>query len=128
VTEILRLPGGGTTVTVVLAGEDTDGVMSLLEVELQPGSGAGPHRHTKEDETIYVIEGRLRVLDRELQAGEAIRLPKGLAHSFANESDEPVRALFACVPGGLERFFRALLTGDDAAISVAVAEGGLEFG
>ena len=75
-----------------------------------------------------MIAGRLRVHDRELGAGEAIRLPKGLSHSFANESDEPALALFACVPGGLEQFFRALETGDDAAIAAAVEDAGLEFG
>ena len=121
---MLQLPGGGTAVTVALASDE----ITLLEVELQPGSGAGPHRHTREDETIYVIQGRLRVQDRELAAGEAVRLPKGISHSFANESVEPTRVLFACVPGGLERFFRALLTGDDAAIAAAVEDAGLEFG
>ncbi len=126
-TELLVLPGGGTRVGVVLSADDTDGALTLLEVELDPSSGAGPHRHTKEDETIYVLSGTLRVGERALAVGEAIHLPRGVTHSFVNDSDEVARALFVCVPGGLERFFRAVVTGDDAAIAAAVAEAGLEF-
>ena len=126
-TELLVLPGGGTRVGVVLSEEDTGGALTLLEVELDPGSGAGPHRHTKEDETIYVLAGALRVGDRALAPGEAIHLPRGVTHSFLNDGTDVTRVLFVCVPGGLERFFRAVVSGDDAVIAAAVAEAGLEF-
>ena len=118
--ETFRLDG--TTVRVVLSAEDTSGGLTLLEVELAPGSGAGRHRHTKEDETIAVVAGRLTVSGVELGAGEAIHLPKGLAHDFANEGSEPVRALVFCVPGGLERFFRAVVAGDEATIAASGVE------
>jgi quercetin dioxygenase-like cupin family protein len=127
VTELLVLPGGGTRIGVVLSAEDTGGALTLLDVELEPGSGAGPHRHTKEDETIYLLSGSLRVGDRTLAPGEAAHLPRGVMHSFANEGQEVAKVLFVCVPGGLERFFRAVVSGDDATIAAAVADAGLEF-
>ena len=115
--ETFRLDG--TTVRVVLAAEDTSGGLTLLEVELAPGSGATRHRHTKEDETIAVVSGRLTVSERELGPGEAVHLPRGLAHDFRNDGPEPVRAFFFCVPGGLERFFRAVVAGDEAGIAAS---------
>jgi quercetin dioxygenase-like cupin family protein len=119
---------GGTTVRVVTATEPA----TVLEVTLEAGSGAGPHTHTREEETIAVLDGRLLVDDgtrRELGAGEAHVLPRGLRHSFANESDAPVRALFFCAPGGLERFFRDVAAADtDEAVAAAAARAGLRFG
>lgn len=125
-TETLRL-SGGTTVTVLLAAEQTNGTLSLLELELEPGAGAGPHRHTREDETIVVLRGALRVFDVTLRSGEVIHLPRGVTHSFANEGPELVRALFVCTPGGLERFFRAAVSGNQETIDAAIREAGLEF-
>jgi quercetin dioxygenase-like cupin family protein len=119
---------GPTRVRVVVA----DGAATLLELELQPGAGAGFHTHTREDETIAVLAGRLTVDDgsrRELGVGEAIVLPRGTRHAFANQGDEPARAHVFCSPGGLERFFRevAAATGD-ADAAAAGERAGLVFG
>lgn len=116
--EQFRFDETGTVVAVVVA-EDA---LTVLEVELQPGAGAGRHRHTKEDETIVVLEGELTVSGERLESGQAVHLPKGLAHEFRNDGDEVVRALFICVPGGLERFFRALAVGDGAGAAAAGVE------
>ena len=126
--EVLRLPGGGTTVTVLLGGDETEGRLTLLEVALEPGNGAGNHRHTQEDETIVPLDGPLRIDDRTYAPGEPAFLPRGVMHSFRNDGDGPVRALFICTPAGLERFFRAIVTGGDAAVARAVVDAGLEFG
>ena len=110
--EAYWLPGGGTTVAVKLAGEATGGTFSLLEVRLAPGSGAGPHRHTKESETIVVLAGELVVgvgaREEVLGPGGTILVPRDVMHTFANRTAETTRALFFCVPSGLEAFFRAI--------------------
>ena len=119
---------GGTTVRVVTTVERA----TVLEVTLEPGSGASPHTHTREDETIAVLDGLLVVDDgarRELAAGEAHVLPRGVRHSFANETDAPVRALFFCAPGGLDRFFRDVAAADsDGDVAAAAERAGLRFG
>jgi quercetin dioxygenase-like cupin family protein len=105
VTEIFDL--GGTTVRVVTAREEA----TLLEVTLEPDSGAGPHTHALEAETIAVLDGSLVVDDgerHELGPGDVLVLPRGVRHAFANEGGETVRAHFFSSPGGLERFFREL--------------------
>ena len=120
--------GGGTTVRLLVAAEP----VTLLGVELEPRAAAGPHTHTREDETIAVVAGELVVDDgtrRTLRPGEAIFLARGVRHSFVNEASEPVRAHFCCTPGGLERFFRdvAAATGD-ADVAAAAERAGVVFG
>jgi quercetin dioxygenase-like cupin family protein len=121
-TEVFDL--GSTVLRVLVATE----AATVLDGELAPGAGAPFHRHTLEDETIVVLEGELLVDDGSrstLGPGSAYRLPRGTRHAFVNEGDSTVRALFVCVPGGLENFFRALANG--APPAAAAAEAGLEF-
>jgi quercetin dioxygenase-like cupin family protein len=113
--------GGGTTVRIVAARDEA----TLLELALEPGAGAGPHTHTQEDETIAVLAGRLLVDDgarHDLGPGNAIVLPRGVRHAFANEGDETVRAHVFCSPGGLECFFREVTAAQSAADVAAAAE------
>ncbi len=50
----------GVMVTVKVKAEDTGGAYSVFEDLIPPSAGPVPHTHTKEDETIFVIEGELR--------------------------------------------------------------------
>jgi mannose-6-phosphate isomerase-like protein (cupin superfamily) len=69
-----------------------------------PGGPAGPprfiapfHLHRKDDEAWYVLEGCLRVLvgdqEVEAQAGSAVFVPRGTAHTYWNPSPKPARYL-----------------------------------
>lgn len=122
------LSRGGTTVRLLVAEPST----TLLELELEPGSGAGPHVHTREDETIAVVAGRLAVDDgavHELLVGDTVFLRRGVRHSFANDGGETVRAYVFCTPGGLERFFGAVARAEsDADVAAAAERAGLAFG
>jgi quercetin dioxygenase-like cupin family protein len=123
VSEVFDL--GPTRLRVVAA---TDAA-TVLEGELQPGGGSTWHTHTIEDETIVVVEGMLVVNDgerRELEAGDAHVLARGVRHAFANETEALTRVYFVCTPGGLERFFRELVSGVPA--DEAAERAGLEFG
>jgi len=123
VSEVFDL--GPTRLRVVAATDEA----TVLEGELQPGGGSTWHTHTLEEETILVVEGTLVVNDgerREVGAGDAHVLRRGVRHAFANETEGLTRVYFVCTPGGLERFFRDLVSGvpaDDAA-----KRAGLEFG
>jgi uncharacterized cupin superfamily protein len=58
-----------------------------------------PHAHSRDEEFVYVVEGRPSLwLDGdlvELGTGDAVAFPSGtgIAHSFLNNSDAPVRLL-----------------------------------
>ena len=63
-----------------------------------------PHTHPDQDEYIYVLEGRIDlILDGATQsatAGDLVRMPRGIAHAFFNNSGKPVKALFWAAPAG----------------------------
>ncbi|MDX2150130.1 MAG: cupin domain-containing protein [Bryobacteraceae bacterium] len=88
----------------------TGAEVSLLELELRPGCEPPPHRHTREDEAFYVLDGALDVFagnQRFLaRRGDCIFLPKNLPHAFAVRSPQ-ARVLLLVSPPGFEN----LLTG-----------------
>ena len=86
---------------------------SLVEHPMSPRVLAAPlHRHTREDEYSYVIEGRIGAqLGAEVvygKKGDLIFKPRNQWHTFWNASDEPARILEIISPAGFEEFFREL--------------------
>ena len=97
-----------TRMTVLASAATTDGAMGLIDAVLPPGFSPPLHVHSREDESMYVIEGSVRFQvggqDLEAGVGSFVFLPRGVPHSFVVEGDQPARILeFAC-PGGFERF------------------------
>ena len=81
---------------------------------MSPRALAAPlHRHTREDEYSYVLEGRVGALlgDEVLVAGpgDLIFKPRNQWHTFWNAGDEPARILEIISPAGFERFFDELV-------------------
>jgi quercetin dioxygenase-like cupin family protein len=109
----------GRTDRFMIDGADTGGRLSVVEHTLAPHVLAGPlHRHTREDEYSYVLEGRLAALlgEEEIvaEAGTLVFKPRDQWHTFWNPGDEPTRILELICPAGLEDLFRELGTmGDD---------------
>lgn len=101
-----RGTGGGPWRTRV-RGADTGGLLIIGDAHMLAMS-AGPslHVHTHEDEASYVVEGVLTVVlgdERfEVPAGGIAWLPRGVPHTFANLTPEPVRVVGMAVPAGLE--------------------------
>ena len=84
-----------------------DGTISVLEQWHVAGYSPPTHRHTREDQTLYVIAGsitaRLGDEERRVGAGEAVFLPRGIPHTFRIDEDG-TRLLEINTPGGFERF------------------------
>ncbi|MEZ5741326.1 MAG: cupin domain-containing protein [Burkholderiaceae bacterium] len=63
-----------------------------------------PHLHTTQDEYIYLLDGRIDLLlDKKqvsAQAGDLVRMPRGIPHGFYNNSGKPVTCLFWVSPTG----------------------------
>ena len=92
---------------VLLRSEETDGRVSVVEIEVPPNTG-GPPLHTHDfDEAFHMLEGALIFqLDEELvtkAAGELFFAPRNVPHALANHSDAPARYLLICTPAGFER-------------------------
>ncbi len=98
----------GDTYTILVAGRDTAGKYTLIDMHVPPGGGPPPHRHDFE-EMFTVLDGQVRVTFRGetivAQAGQTINVPANAPHSFANATGTPARLLCMCVPAGQEEFF-----------------------
>ena len=101
-------------VRFLLAARDTGGGFSLVEHPIAPRTLAAPlHRHSREDEYSYVLEGRMGALlgDDVVygEVGDLIVKPRGQWHTFWNAGDTPCRILEIIAPGGFEDYFDELV-------------------
>src|SRR5205814_8508628 len=101
-------PGEGTLVggrgPLVKAYGEHSGSWSLVEGGLPPQTDGPPmHVHRSHGEGFYVLSGTLTLLldgtEREVPAGGYAYCPPGVAHSFVNRGDEPLRFVGVTHPG-----------------------------
>ena len=90
--------------------EETGGGFSVLEHPMPPRRLAAPvHKHSREDEYSFVLEGRMGALLGDevvyVEAGELAFKPRDQWHTFWNAGDEFCRVLEIISPGGFEHFF-----------------------
>jgi len=105
---------GSIGVRFVLDGETSAGGFALVEHPMSARALAAPlHRHNREDEYSYVLEGRMGALlgEEVLEAGpgDLVLKPRGEWHTFWNAGEEPCRILEIIAPAGFERFFSELV-------------------
>jgi mannose-6-phosphate isomerase-like protein (cupin superfamily) len=105
---------GSIGVRFMINGEDAGGDFSLVEHPLSPRALAAPlHRHTREDEYSFVLEGRMGGLlgEEVVEAGpgDLVFKPRNEWHTFWNAGDEPCRILEIIAPAGFEHFFEELV-------------------
>lgn len=87
----------------------TGGREALWTEITPPGGGPPPHYHLNEDESFYVMEGRVSFFAggqwREVAPGTAVFAPRGSIHTFKNVGEQPSRMLIRTSPSGFEHFF-----------------------
>ena len=129
---------GSIGVRFMIDGDETDQGFSLVEHPMSARALAAPiHRHLREDEYSYVLEGRMGALlgDEVVYAepGDLVFKPRDQWHTFWNAGDEPCRILEIIAPAGFERFFAELdglggaLEADPQALAELSARYGLEM-
>jgi mannose-6-phosphate isomerase-like protein (cupin superfamily) len=101
---------GGIGVRFMISGADSGGGFALVEHPMGPRALAAPmHRHSREDEYSYVLNGRVGAsLGGEIvygEPGDLIFKPRGQWHTFWNAGDVPARILELISPAGFEKFF-----------------------
>jgi mannose-6-phosphate isomerase-like protein (cupin superfamily) len=111
---------GGIGVRFMVDGDESGGGFSLVEHPMPPRALAAPlHRHNREDEYSFVIEGRMGALlgDEVLEAGpgDLVFKPRKQWHTFWNAGDEPCRILEIISPAGFEKYFEELVDGGGVA-------------
>jgi quercetin dioxygenase-like cupin family protein len=97
---------------VKLSGSETGGACAIMEGQTPPGAGPPQHRHAREDEAFYILEGEyeFNVGGRRIRApgGTFVFGPRGVAHSFKNIGATPAGMLIVTQPAGTEKFFEEL--------------------
>ena len=105
---------GTIGVRFMIGGEDAGQRFSLVDHPMSARALAAPlHRHTREDEYSYVVEGRVGALlgDEVVVGGpgDLIFKPRNQWHTFWNAGDTPARLLEIISPAGFEGFFSRLV-------------------
>lgn len=106
--DVLGEPG-----LVKLAGADTDNAVAVVHLTVPKLGGPPLHRHSREDEWFYVLDGELTwEVDGERFSGctgTSAFAPCGTAHAFQNFHDGAAHILIMVTPGGLDQFFEDVM-------------------
>src|SRR5713226_7299704 len=101
----------GDTYTILVAGADTAGRYTLIDMHVPPGGGPPSHRHDFE-EMFSILDGEIELTFRggvqRASTGSTVNIPANAPHAFKNMSDKPARLLCMCTPAGQEEFFMAV--------------------
>ena len=97
----------GALSQVRVSGEQTGGAFSLAENVARRGNASPVHVHDREDETLFVIDGELRLSAGEQEhtagPGTVAVLPRRRRHAYVVTS-ATARFLTLHMPGGFEQF------------------------
>lgn len=105
----------GMDIKILVTGDMTNDKYSLVEISFPAGpeKEVALHKHSKEDVTIYIIEGNFvfKYGDKELKKGLGVddtpfRLEKNIPHSYKKIGEEKGILLILFRPAGFENFFR----------------------
>lgn len=97
---------------LLLRSADSPSQMSAMVVEVPPGGFVPPHRHGREEEGYFVLDGELSLTigdeTRQLAAGDFGHVLPRTVHAYANHGAAPVRFLAWTVGGPIDRFFEEM--------------------
>lgn len=93
---------------VLLTGEQSHGAYDVIRATVAPGGGPPPHRHTREDELFYVVDGTFSFLHNDetftAGAGTTVFLPRGGIHCFKNVGDDAGTLIIIATPSAFADF------------------------
>lgn len=102
------LSGDGLA-SILVSGNDTDGAFCVVHCVAQKKHQPPLHIHEKDDETFYVLEGKLTffVGDTTItaKAGDYVFAPRGIPHTFKVDSHE-ASFVVTGYPAGFDSFVK----------------------
>jgi quercetin dioxygenase-like cupin family protein len=110
-----RVTGAGTArVTIKVAKINGSKSVSFLSESFIPGDAINIHKHSNEDELIFIHKGSgILTLDEKeysVRIGAVALVSKGVWHGLKNNGTENIEMRFAYTPAGFEGYFRELGT------------------
>jgi mannose-6-phosphate isomerase-like protein (cupin superfamily) len=102
---------GNYSATFLKTANETHNVYELIQVEVEPQGGNGPHYHKDFEEHFKVLKGTLTVYVKDvpfrLMPGDSITAPRETMHYFRNDTDSTVLLTVKTTPAcGLEKTLR----------------------
>src|SRR6266705_3164355 len=95
--------GPGDLYSLLATGEETNNAFFQFEAFVPEGGGPPAHVHSREDESFYIVSGRLEILlgDKTYQAktGDFVYIPRGTIHRFKNVGRDAAVQLVTCPSG-----------------------------
>lgn len=92
-----------------VTGAESDGVLDIGEMVVQPGIAVPEHIHHRNDEAFYVLDGQLRLTvaaqEHTLEPGAFAFVPHGVRHHWVNSGSASARILLTFTPGGMDQYF-----------------------
>lgn len=108
----------GDQVTIKLSAADSPYAMSIVHVEVPPGSGTPCVTHAQEEEVYLVVEGELLMHTPEakhvLKTGDMVHVPPRTPHGYRNASTARTRFVAWAVGGPMDGFFREMASAVNA--------------
>jgi quercetin dioxygenase-like cupin family protein len=99
--------GHGSSAELKIAGEQSGGDWAVVEWRIRAGDEPPIHTHTREDETVYVLDGAITAYvggeTIQVEAGSYAALPKNVPHGLTVRGEE-ARLLIGLEPAGAEYF------------------------
>ena len=106
--------GPGDEYTFLVTGAESGGSMFSLDCRVGAGGGPPPHRHLAEDELFFIYAGEIVFtadgVTRTVGAGASVFVPRGVVHTYRNDSGEDARMVAVYTPAGMEGWFREVCT------------------
>ena len=100
--------GSGSSAELKLEGKQAGGDWAVVEWRVRAGDEPPIHTHTREDESVYVVEGAITAFvgdqQFEVEAGSYADLPSNVPHGFLVRGEE-ARLVQTLHPAGAEYFF-----------------------
>ena len=104
--------GGGSNAELKLAGAQSGGDWAAVEWRLRAGDEPPVHTHTREDETLYVLDGAITAYvggqQIEVEAGSYAALPNNVPHALTVRGEQArllITLLITLQRAGAEYFF-----------------------
>jgi len=100
--------GHGSRAEIAVGKEQSGGEYAVVRYHVVSGDEPPLHTHSREDEMVYVVEGKITAFvgDSRVDVGPGAfaALPRGVPHTIRVQGDSAT-LLLTLVPAGLERFF-----------------------
>jgi mannose-6-phosphate isomerase-like protein (cupin superfamily) len=102
----------GDYYTVKISGDETQGRYSVWEIDVAPHNGPPLHKHSREDEAFYVLEGEFAFhygsSKTKAGKGQFMYVPRGEFHTYRNIGSSVGKLLVIITPPQFEKFFEEI--------------------